>query len=174
MQYFKVIDDKFVYTNTVDNQFYHVKDKNKFGNEIDKIPITKDFEYKFLKAIESDKKVIYWEYKPFRIKYQKVDGFMDEYIPHYHVIFRDGDKLKINVFDVEEFDPIAIPLITEDELYAMSDEEAGAYMSLVDEEQNIINKYSSAKKYCLENGMDFFIIDSKGIKRFSNDLTKYN
>lgn len=174
MQYFKVIDDKFVYTTTPDNSFYHVKDKSKFGTQLDKIPITKDFEYKFLKAIESDSKVIYWEYKPFKIKYQKVDGFMDEYIPYYHVIFRDGDKLKINVFDVEQFDPIAIPLITEDELYEMPDEEARVYMELVDEEQNIINRYSSAKKYCLENGMDFFIIDSKGIKRFSNDTIKFN
>lgn len=166
MKYYRLVNDKFIYTDVPDKLYHEIINKDKFGGDDTKIEIIGEFEEKFVKSLELDEKVIYWNYNSIDIKFENT--FTEEieiYQPKYYVIFKNGlDGTKIGIFDIEEYPLIDIEKLEEDELDSMEEAELEEYFGMIDQMEYTLAKYISGKKYCDKNGMKFFVITDTGVR----------
>lgn len=173
MSYFKVVNNKFVLAEI--GKKYTIKNNSKYGGKETEINVSQDFELLFLKSIDEDERVIYWDYKSFDILFVNVDNTVSTYTPLYHVIFQEKyDDIKISLYDIEIYNSELYNNFKNNDPNNMTVSELELYNNILDEEENTMYKYMYAKEYCKAMGMKFFIIDSKGVKDYQNDLTRYN
>lgn len=166
MIYFDMICDKIMYREKDDLIYYTIKNKEKFGGDIDKIIISGDHEKNFITSLEKNDNIIYWNYKAIDIEYTSPTKEKCIYQPLYYVIVKEKNELgKIIIFDIQDTNTfVDMPMLTEEEIDGLSVEDFNYYKEYLDEMQIILDKYDTTKRYCKTFNIDFCIITNQGIQ----------
>ena len=109
------------------------------------------WEKKFVRWMELSPQVIKWDSEPFPIPYRLPDGSMHNYYPDYYLELNDGKHIMIEIKPKSQTTP---PKINEsDKRYQR------AWKTWI--KNNC--KWGAAKKFCLEHGLNFYILTENTI-----------
>lgn len=158
----KVIDN-IDYTNH--EHFYKIQNKEKFGNDLEYIPLQYPWEYKIIQTIDEDEKnvVIFWSYKNYIIPYiNPITKLTELYTPDYYILCKHNkliDTCSEIIYEIYKEEIELIDNELPENFNELEEEEQYSILDIYEYGKILKEKYSAISKYCKHNGIQFKILN---------------